>query len=51
MKGCMRALVAQLKSESEDLQQVMSFEIKYFFDISIILHPVQSMKVLYFYSP
>lgn len=34
MKGCMRALVAQLKSESEDLQQVMlfcSFEIKYFF--------------------
>lgn len=25
MKGCMRALVAQLKSESEDLQQVMLF--------------------------
>lgn len=24
MKGCMRAMVAQLKSESEDLQQVSS---------------------------
>lgn len=25
MKGCMRAMVAQLKSESEDLQQVQMF--------------------------
>lgn len=24
MKGCMRAMVAQLKSESEDLQQVIA---------------------------
>ncbi|KAM6233184.1 adenomatous polyposis coli protein-like [Porphyrio hochstetteri] len=41
MKDCMKALVAQLKSESEDLQQVLPFQIQYFLGlhICIILHP------------
>ena len=34
MKGCMRALVAQLQSESEDLQQVLLRFHVVFLDIS-----------------